>query len=368
MNMLTMRFTLGSLLASLAFVPLLGSWSLLSAQQTRPNPTGQATGQRNGPAVKPAPQGTQPKGQVLPAAGQARVPVPQNQVTRPNPPAAPDIAPEEISEELEELLRQWEIKSSQIKSLKGKHKRTVYNLVFQEEKIADGKFYLETPDKGRIDVVGNKPKEGDKSARIGKNGQPFRLVADRPERWICDGEFIIVISDDEKTYELVQLPDEAKGKNIVNSPLPFLFGMKAEEAKKRFHFKLNKNNKDTAMLIVTPRLASDRQNYIEAFVMLDKTTYLPTAVKLFDPSGSIETVYKFESVVINDRTVFRIFPEPDPFKLDFKKMGYKLVLPPAEEVEVPQRNSSNTGRQVPPINRPPLTEPVRSAASNGKTK
>ena len=35
-----------------------------------------------------------------------------------------------------DLLRQWEQKSSKIKSLRGEHKRFVYNLVFEEEKIA----------------------------------------------------------------------------------------------------------------------------------------------------------------------------------------------------------------------------------------
>lgn len=354
--MLTMRSTLGSLLTLLASALLAGTWSELQAQQPRPT---QPNAPRNPPPATKGNPAPPVKGQAVQTGGQARVPVPQH--------AVPDLPPEdEISEELEELLRQWEIKSSLIKSLKGKHKRTVYNLVFQEEKIADGKFYLETPDKGRIDLVGTPPKEGDKSFRIGKNGEPFRLVADQPERWICTGDEVIVVNDGDKSYEVMPLPPEAKGKNIVNSPLPFLFGMKAEEAKRRFHFTISKNTKEMAVLIVTPRLASDRQNYIEAFVMLEKTNYLPTAVKLFDPTGSIETVYKFESVKINDRTQFLIFPEPNPFKLDFKRMGYKLVLPPLDESELPVKSAQNTGNPFPPGNR--SIPPEKNRNSPGTTK
>lgn len=336
--MRTMRSTLGTLSALVALAILAGARSDLFAQQPRPT----------------AAKGTPQKGQVTPTAGQARVPVP-SQVQAQIPKAPPiDIEEEDISPELEELLIEWEHKSSRIKTLKGTHTRTVYNLVFQQEKVAEGRFFLETPDKGRIDLWGAKIKEGGSSARIGKNGQPYRLTADKSERWICTGDEIVMVNDDERTYQVMPLPEHLKGTNIVNSPLPFLFGMKAADAKRRFKMTLSdKSTREKAFLIVEPRFASDQENYVKAYVMLERVNYLPTAVKMFDPSGSVETVYSFNDVKINDKkSFFDIFEEKEPFHLDFKKMRYTLVLPPSEELEPPARAAANPAGKLPPNTRP----------------
>ena len=342
-----MRLTLGSLLAVLALsagpIP-----SALAQQPLRPNPAGP----RN-PQTKGVPQGAQQKGPITQSSGSTY-----------SVPTQEAIPEEELPEDLEELLREWEAKSSQIKSLAGKHKRTMYNLVFQEEKISEGKFYLETPDKGRIDLTGIQPDKGEKSGRIGKDGKPFKLVADRGERWICTGDEIVMVNDEEKTYEVLALPPEAKGKNIVNTPLPFLFGMKAADAKRRFRMTLKKNTPEAALLIVSPKFHSDQQNYVEAWVMLEKANYLPTAVKMFDPSGSIETVYKFDSVKINDRNYFLIFPGKDPFRLDFKRAGYTLVLPPSVDLEDAPRNGANAPRTPLPGNQRPFG-PDAPRSANG---
>ena len=246
-----------------------------------------------------------------------------------------------ISKELEDLLRQWELKSSQIKSLRGTHKRTVYNKVFAEEKIAEGKFYVETPDKGRIDLVGIKPKPNEKSKRLDKIGVAFTVIADRAENWICTGNELVMVNDEAKTYEVAPLPEHLKGTNIINSPLPFLFGMKAADAKRRFKMILHESSTDkVALLIVQPKLASDLENYVEAFIMLERVNYLPTAVKMIDPSGSMETVYKFENVKINsnDGWIGIFAADKKPFQPDLVGWGYKLVVKPVEEPDVRATN------------------------------
>lgn len=268
--------------------------------------------------------------------------------------AAPEEFP--VTKELEDLLREWEQKSSQIKSVHGTHVRTVYNLVFEEERRASGTFFLRTPDMGRIDLVGTKPKSGEKSSRLGANGVPFRLQADNSERWICTGKEIVAINDEEKSYEVVPLPPETQGTNIVHSPLPFLFGMKAEEAKQRYRIKLHSNAKDRAILVIFPRLPSDRQNYVEAWIILEKANYLPAAVKLYDPTGKLETVYKFQAN-INDRSVWTKLGEvfgtrdKDPIHPDLR--GYKYVLPPAAaDAEPPRKNAQGDPRPGATVPRP----------------
>ena len=243
-----------------------------------------------------------------------------------------ELIPEEVTPEIEELLKTWEAKSSKIKSLHGKQTRSEFNTVFKVEKISLGRFFLETPDKGRIDMLAVKNlKKGAVSSRKDAEGTPYSLETGQSERWICTGDAIVMINEDEKTYQRDEIPESERGKNIVHSPLPFLFGMKADEAKTRFKLKIIREQKDEVQILVIPLMEKDLQNYEKAIVVLDKKNYLPKTVRLRDQSN-LEIVYKFEEVVINDsdikskfKTLFGI--DDDPYHPSLKP--YKLVMQPA---------------------------------------
>ncbi|HAD58541.1 MAG TPA: hypothetical protein DCG12_04810, partial [Planctomycetaceae bacterium] len=66
--------------------------------------------------------------------------------------------------------------------------------------------------------------------RRGEKGQPYELISDIPQRWICDGKQLISIDDKQKEAQIHLLPPEMRGDNIMNSPLPFLFGLPPEKA------------------------------------------------------------------------------------------------------------------------------------------
>lgn len=312
------------------------------------------------PAVnsQPAPQGQQPQRNAQGATqvvGQHRI-GPEKLM----PPA--QAAP--IDPALESFLKQWELKSSKIKTLSGTHQRMVYNKVFQTEAVSKGKFFLETPDKGRIDLEGVKPKKDEKSERVGPNGAPYRLEEGTGEMWICTGQEIIAVDQSEKTYHIMPLPKDVQGQNIVHSPLPFLFGMKAEEAKARYDITLKGENAEKAYLRIIPKLESDRQNYSEAQVLLEKVNYLPTAVKLIDPSSNLETLYKFDGLKVNERAgiLQRIFGEDDPFHPNLK--NHKLIITAADGTD-PAAPTQN-GRPAQPQNaRPGQPTATRPTAPTG---
>ena len=294
------------------------------------------------PASKSAPRSTQPQ-PAPPKAGAAAqvVPVGGLGAAKPPRPVGMALVVQPISPELLKILDDWERHSSQIKSLHGKHTRFVYNKVFEIEKRSNGVWYLETPDKGRIDLVGKPPKKNEVSIKIGQySGKPYRIESDRQEMWICDGEEIVIANGDEKTYEIAPVPEHLRGTNIVNGPLPFLFGMKAADAQKRFELELLNNGKTSAKIRIVPRLDSDKVNYEMAEIILDKTSYLPIAVKLL--AGSLETVYSFEILEVNNRSLkakfWDIFGDNDPFHPDLKKKGYKLVLPAQAGIAAPQKD------------------------------
>jgi hypothetical protein len=62
-----------------------------------------------------------------------------------------DVKP--LSPELERLLTDWAASSEKIHRLEGDHLRRVYDLVYEVEKLSQGRFYYETPDKGRINIT-----------------------------------------------------------------------------------------------------------------------------------------------------------------------------------------------------------------------
>ena len=228
---------------------------------------------------------------------------PTKQQKQPRPPQKP-------SKELWQLLADWSKASDNIQKLHGKHERHSYDRTFHVEKVAHGEFWHEAPDKGRIDVhpVKITPKmladRKNPKAQVERksDGTPYDLQSDDAERWICDGTRVFDIDERQKAASVAQLPPEVRGTNIINSPLPFLFGLPPQKAIERFDLTIVKDWRPKHQLVqlrALPRTRQDAQNWSEAIFLLDTKTYLPTAVKLVDPAGTKDTVYKFKNMEIN---------------------------------------------------------------------
>ncbi|MGE4001241.1 MAG: hypothetical protein AB7I48_13585, partial [Planctomycetaceae bacterium] len=189
----------------------------LPAQQGQPRPNGFPQ-----PPSTPGSSGVQP-------AGTAQL----------QPEAQPVVVD---PQELERVLVDWEKKTARITKLRGEHERYEYDSAFEVEKRAVGSFWFESPDKGRIDfnvdhqpTIPNPPEN---PRKIGKSGSPFRIVASEPAIWSCDGAMILSVNVNGKTYDKLDIPIHQRGENIVDGPLPFLFGMKAEKVKSRYRMTL----------------------------------------------------------------------------------------------------------------------------------
>ncbi|QDV53147.1 PASTA domain-containing protein [Gimesia fumaroli] len=235
---------------------------------------------------------------------------------RPNP-ADAVLKVQQLPPALEQILKNWETHSKKIEKLEGNHVRLWYDDVFQMEKRSEGKFYYEQPDKGRIDITGMEIKKGAVSDKKNAEGKPYQLKPGENERWICDGARIFSINEDEKSYEVYPIPLGRRGENIMEGPLPFLFGMPAETAKKRYFLQLVANSPEQIVIAVKPRRRADAANYREAKVILNPKTYLPNAVLLVHPGGNQSTVYVFKNVVANkSRGIITKIWGNDPFKPD----------------------------------------------------
>lgn len=275
--------------------------------------------------VLPAQQ-PRPRGNGGPVQQPAREQRPQPQLN-----TAP-VQRKPMDPDLRILLNAWGTSSAQIRELRGTHRRQVFDHVFQVEKGSVGHFYYVSPDKGRIDLEPTKPAANAKSKAKSKEGVPYALAADRAERWICTGKEVLTINDEAREYEVFPLPADLQGQNIINGPLPFLFGLKANEAEQRFDMELLDNGEATALILAKPLRADDQANYSEARILLNKTTFLPDAVRLLDPSGNRETRYWFDDLKPNDsgiRKVVQSLMGQNPFEPNLA--NYKAIQPPLVE-------------------------------------
>jgi TIGR03009 family protein len=235
-------------------------------------------------------------------------------------------------EDLEPILHEWEEKTAIINRLRGSLQRYEYDSVFFIEKRAIGEFWYEAPDKGRIDFKPaplTDPKTGQPliSAKKDPQGNPYKLEADEEMTWVCDGKSIMQIEHEPKTYGLADIPPQHQGQNIMESPLPFLFGMKADKIKQRYKLSLGTQHNKTGAdgrskyhVVAHPQLQSDARNWQRAEVILDAQYCLPSAIRLIDPGGAKETVYVFP---LNGMKANEKLWVPNPFKMQL--WGYKLV-------------------------------------------
>ena len=255
---------------------------------------------------------------------------------------------------LDEILVEWHKKSVQIKRLEGEHVRIIYDYVFEVAFRAEGKFYYEAPDKGRIDLVPGKKGQGQKFPKINPStNKKVTLTArpDDPERWICDGKQVLVIDEVQMSAQQYPLPVEARGNNIMDGPLPFLFGMPPEKAKQRYRMKLLQANAKDIDILVYPRWKQDLANYKWARIRIERETMLPMAVQMLDPAGSRETVYTFPRVAKNPKKGWLpnfFWKEKDVFKPDLSKYDIQAAEVIPEKVAERSPATAPAGRQLVP--------------------
>ena len=348
MNIPIMRYSFRTLAAPVAVVLLAGSTDLM-AQVPRPKtPTNNAAANNTGskPAQPPAGSQRQP-----PAGGQRQAQAPVGTQRQANVPTAPLAGPAipkrpvqtaQSMAKRDQILEEWEVKSAKIKTLHGNHTRRSVNTVYEQVAVSKGRFFLETPDKGRIDLEGVKPAKDAVSTYKNSSGKPYAVVEGQSERWICTGDDIVMVNEADKSYEILPIPENQKGANIIHSPLPFLFGMKADEARERFDIFIGQTTAVEVYLTVYPLEEQDYANYTKAQIILDRTTYLPTFVKLIDHDQITE--YEFEALKVNDKNPLAAIQkwfggDKDPFHPELRKKGYKLAVhPPAQGNVVPAGN------------------------------
>jgi TIGR03009 family protein len=130
--------------------------------------------------------------------------------------------------------------------------------------------------------------------------------ADFAEKVICTGTYLYMYAPAQKEIRAYEIPRPKPGQVSDDNFMSFMFGMKAEEAKKRYSLTLAKEDKYYIYVDVVPRFAADKAEFARARLVLNRDSFLPRQLWFEHANGNEITwdIPKLQSGVSIDRRVF----------------------------------------------------------------
>ena len=229
----------------------------------------------------------------MPARGGARVVA--------APAAKADPATEKtaiaLKQEMDQILTAWEKRSSQVKSLSVEFKRIDESAAWGKEEFT-GQAILQSPD---LAVLHFKKRTNPEAAKDAPKYED-------DERIVSNGTEVLQYKWEDKKLYVYPLDAQVQQKSLQQGPLPFLFNMKAAETRKRYDMALTQQSDKQYMIRIAPLLDIDRESFSKAFLLLNKTTFLPDRLRLVATNEKDYQDFTFSQVVANqpiDPKVFR---------------------------------------------------------------
>lgn len=173
-------------------------------------------------------------------------------------PAAPTVPPVTLDPKnpLDALLIQWEQKMKSVTSLAAEVSRTETDPVDKKPVVYSGVAKLMRPDRAMLYLQKQ------------TNPQVY-------EHYVFTGKFLYEVRPQTKTMKIHALAPPKPGQVVDDNFLGFLFGMKAEDAKRRYSIALHKEDQYYYYLMIEPKLTEDRAEFTKARLALFKGTWLP---------------------------------------------------------------------------------------------
>ena len=269
-------------------------------QGMQPNQQGAANGANPNlnPNLNPnfnQPLNTVPAGGQIPGGGTGK------EIATADPYAAKPLSQQEIAY-LDQVLNFWEKSTADITRYSCKFKRWKYNsndnFVAQLSKdlkvdirsvnttVAAGEVKYMAPDKGMFKI----DKLLSLSGQIANNRPEYKEFDNGfGEWWLCNGKEVYEYDRKNKQCTKHTLPPEMQGSAILDSPMPFVFGVKADKIKERYWVRsftptdaTGKPNNDLVVIEAYPKFQSDAVNYDHVQIYLDRQAGLPAMLIKFD--------------------------------------------------------------------------------------
>jgi TIGR03009 family protein len=180
---------------------------------------------------------------------------------------------------LDEVLRAWEAQSQRTTSLRASFIRVDLDLAWNTKTYYAGTAVLRGPNLAYLDTQ-----------KYGEDNKTKTFF----ERIVCTGNRVYHFQADTRQVHIYDLAEEDQAKAMEEGPLPFLFNMKAEQAKARYRMAVLGDTDAEWLIQILPIKDVDREGFSKALIRLDRSTFLPTEIVLFDPSNGKDTkTYRF---------------------------------------------------------------------------
>ncbi len=255
------------------------------------------------------------------------------------------------------MLIEWERRSQADVSLYAEFTRTDKSVEFPRPRQFRGMALLHRPNRACLnfeEIVDGKPR--------------FH------ERIVATGDEVYHFQGPTKQVFVYPLAEDQRRRALEEGPLPFMFNMRAAAAKERFQMDLlqelaaTKEQPARSLIRIIPLLRIDREEYIEARVVLNLETFLPMALVLTLPNGKDSKTFIFNKIERNGQNNPATRENNYNGKLmaaDFQKnYGYKVIINPdslgAEQPAAP------AGARLPSANRPAAQPAMRPGAASGR--
>lgn len=187
-------------------------------------------------------------------------------------PPPPNAGTPAATSRLDTLLARWEKEMQSIQTLTAEITRTSKDKVWQTDEVFVGKAKYMKPNMALMDLQ----KKG--------NAQIY-------EKYLCTGTFLYQYVPASKVIHVYELPPPRAGQPATDDNfLSFFFGMKAEEAKRRYDMKLVKDTDEKnpwyIYIEVLPKLPPDKADFTKARLVLNASNFLPRQVWFEQPNGN----------------------------------------------------------------------------------
>ncbi len=284
------------------------------------------------------------------------------------------LTPQE-QRELDEFLVRWEKYSETIKNYEVQFRRHEYELVKTEampnggmalKRSTFGNFkYCASPSRFSYHVEGDLVRDPETGKGLKVYGKDDPTVSQ--EKIIINEKAFYQFDFNGKKVVQINLPPEVVNSGIAKSPLPLIFGAKAEDMKKRFSMKIvtPANVRDSELwLQVRPLTLEDQQEFRELEIRLDKKLQA-NAITRSETNGINVSRYQLFDVKINSIFNFGAWIR-DHFVASIPRDWTHEVLDWAEEspgtatAGPPNPNPAPPNRSVAEPYRPPNPQPPRN--------
>jgi TIGR03009 family protein len=192
-------------------------------------------------------------------------------------PPAPPFQPQPPADDprLDALLTRWEKETANCQSMRIELTCTRKNNVFNRTETLTGEAkFLKLPKDYGVRLELKSPDN-----------------PNRYEKYICTGGYIYVYRPEEKLIHIYTLPATQSGQLPDDGALPFLFGMKAETAKKRYQMKITNQTDWYTYVEVLPNFPRDKADFTYArLAILNKETkvlgqHMPREIYWVEPNN-----------------------------------------------------------------------------------